>query len=150
MKRRRRERRRSRMRMRTTIGMGTLERTPKKKEKKGTEVGAEEATRADRRRTSLQRRGPIFNPGDRIYRRGILRSSQRGMVPTSALEPRRRRRRSWRRRRRRDEDLPVLQQTGIFNVKAERVETKINEVRAMELEAQVFKAQRDRERQSCR
>ena len=30
------------------------------------------------------------------------------------------------------------EQTGIFDVKAERFETKSNEVRAMELEAQMF------------
>ena len=67
------------------------------------------------------------------------------MGPASALEPRRRRR--WRRRSC-DEDLPVLQQTGIFDMKAVRVETEINEVRAMELEAQVVEAERARERQS--
>ena len=54
--------------------------------------------------------------------------------------------RKVRRRRRRDEDLPVLQQTGIFNMKAERVETESNEARAMELEAQVFEAERARAR----
>ena len=57
---------------------------------------------------------------------------------TSALEPRRRRRRRRRRRGRRDEGLPVIQQTVIFDVKAERIETGSNEVRVMELEAQVF------------
>ena len=40
--------------------------------------------------------------------------------------------------------------TGIFDVKAERVETKSNEVQAMELEAQMFEAERDRARQSWR
>ena len=49
-----------------------------------------------------------------------------------------------------DEDLPVLQQTGIFDMKAERVETESNEARAMELEAQVFEVERDRARQSWR
>ena len=39
---------------------------------------------------------------------------------------------------------------GIFDVKAERVETESNEARAMELKAQVFEAERDRERLSCR
>ena len=42
------------------------------------------------------------------------------------------------------EDLPVQQQTGIFGVRAERIETEINEARAMELEAQVFEAERAR------
>ena len=60
------------------------------------------------------------------------------MGPTSALEPRR--------RRRRNENIPTLQQTGIFDAKAERVETEINEARAMELEAQVFEAERARAR----
>ena len=54
------------------------------------------------------------------------------------MEPRRRQRR--RRRRRRNEDIPVLQQTGIFDVKAERVKTKSNKARAIELKAQVFEA----------
>ena len=81
------------------------------------------------------------------------------MGPTSALEHkrwRRRRRRSRQRRRRRrrrrrcDKDLPVLQQTGVFDVKAERVETKSNEARAMELEAWVFEAERDRAGQRWR
>ena len=36
------------------------------------------------------------------------------------------------------------EQTGIFDVKAERVETKSNEARAMEIEAQMFEAERDR------
>ena len=62
----------------------------------------------------------------------------------SALEPRRQR------RRRRYEDLPVLQKTGIFNMKAERVETESNEAREMELEAQVFEAERSRARQIWR
>ena len=35
-------------------------------------------------------------------------------------------------------------QTGIFDVKAEKVETKINEAREMELEAQMFEAERAR------
>ena len=51
-------------------------------------------------------------------------------------------------RRRRKKDIPVLQQTGIFDVKAERVDTKSNEARAMELEAQVFEAERARARKS--
>ena len=34
------------------------------------------------------------------------------------------------------------EQTGILDVKAERVETKSNEARAMELEAQMFEAER--------
>ena len=63
------------------------------------------------------------------------------MGSTSALGPRRRKRR---RKRRRDEDIPVLQQTGIFDVKVERVDTKSNEARAMEIEAQVFEAERAR------
>ena len=63
------------------------------------------------------------------------------MGQTPALELRRLR---WRRRRRRKEDLPVLQQTGIFNVKAEMVETESNEARVMEIEAQVFEAERSR------
>ena len=63
----------------------------------------------------------------------------------SALEPRRRQR-----RRRRDEDLPILHQTRIFDVKAEKVETESNEARVMELEAQVFEAERARERQRKR
>ena len=67
------------------------------------------------------------------------------MVLTSALEPGRRRR-----RRRRNEDLPILQQTGIFDVKAERVETESNEAQAMELEAQVFEDERARAIQSWR
>ena len=49
-----------------------------------------------------------------------------------------------RRRRRRGEDVLVLQKTGIFDVKAERVETESNEARAIELEAQVFEAERAR------
>ena len=61
---------------------------------------------------------------------------------TPALEPRR--------RRRRDGDLPVLHQTRIFDVKAERVDTEINEVRAMEIEAQVFEAERAKARQRWR
>ena len=64
------------------------------------------------------------------------------MGPTPVLEPRR--------RRRRDEDLPVLQQTGIFDMKSERVETESNEARAMEIEAQVFEAERDRAIQNWR
>ena len=67
------------------------------------------------------------------------------MGPTSALKPRR-----WRRQRRRDKVLPVLQQTGIFDVKAERFETESNEARAMELKVQVFEAERDTARQSWR
>ena len=63
------------------------------------------------------------------------------MGSTSALGPRRRKRR---RKRRRDEDIPVLQQTGIFDVKVERVETESNEARAMEIEAQVFEAEKYR------
>ena len=39
-------------------------------------------------------------------------------------------------------------QTGIFNVKEERVKTKSNEARAMEIEAQMFEAKRDRARWS--
>ena len=39
---------------------------------------------------------------------------------------------------------------GIFDVKAERVEIKINEARVMELEAQMFEAERVRARQSWR
>ena len=38
------------------------------------------------------------------------------------------------------------EQTGIFDVKAERVETESNEARAMELEAQMFEAERARAR----
>ena len=49
-------------------------------------------------------------------------------------------------RRRRDEVLPVLQQTGIFDVKAERFETESNEARAMELAVQVFEAERAKAR----
>ena len=64
----------------------------------------------------------------------------------SALEPRRQRWQRRRRRRKRDDDLPVLQQTGIFDVKAERVETESNEVRAMELKAEVFEAEKTRAR----
>ena len=48
-------------------------------------------------------------------------------------------------------ELEVLQreaeeeeQTGIFDVRTERVETKSNEARAMEFEAQMFKAERAR------
>ena len=41
-------------------------------------------------------------------------------------------------------------QTGIFNVKSERAETKSNEARAMELEAQVFETERARARQIWR
>ena len=69
----------------------------------------------------LRRRGMGVNTGNTISRRRILRSGHQGMGPTPVLEPRRRR------RRRRDEDLPVLQQTGIFDMKAERVETESNE-----------------------
>ena len=53
-----------------------------------------------------------------------------------------------RRRTRREEDLPVLQQTGIFSVKAERDETESNEAQLMEIEAQMFEAERARARQS--
>ena len=95
----------------------------------------------------LRQRGPGVNPGDGISRREILRSGHRGMGTTSALEPRRHMRR---RRRRRNKDPPVLRQTGIFGMKAERFETKSNEVRAMELKAQVFEAERARARQSWR
>ena len=49
-----------------------------------------------------------------------------------------------------DEDLPVLQKTGIFEVKSERVKTESKKARAMELEAQVFEADRKRARQTCR
>ena len=63
------------------------------------------------------------------------------MFPTSDLEPRRHR---SRRRRRHDKDITVFLQTEIFDMKAERVETKSNEAQAMELEAQVFEAERDR------
>ena len=59
------------------------------------------------------------------------------------------RQRRWRRWRR-DEDLPVLQQTGIFDVKVERVETKSNEARAMKLKAQMFEEEMARARQSSR
>ena len=62
---------------------------------------------------------------------------------------RRRRRRRWRRRRL-YEDLPVLQQTGIFDMKAENVKNESNEARAMELEAQVFEAERAIARHSWR
>ena len=55
-----------------------------------------------------------------------------------------------RRRRRRGEDVLVLQKTGIFDVKAERVETESNEARAIELEAQVFEAERARAIQGWR
>ena len=41
-------------------------------------------------------------------------------------------------------------QTGIFDVKAERVDTKSNEAQAMELEAQMFKAESSRARQIWR
>ena len=54
-------------------------------------------------------------------------------------------------------ELEVLQrevdeeeQTGIFDVKSERVETKSNGMRAMELEAQTFEAERARARQIWR
>ena len=53
-------------------------------------------------------------------------------------------------RRRRKKDIPVLQQTGIFDVKAERVKTKSNKARAIELKAQVFEAERAIARQSWR
>ena len=69
------------------------------------------------------------------------------MGQTSVMEPMRKRRRM---RRIRNEDLPVLQKTGIFDVKAERVETKSNKTRAMELEAHMFEAERARARQSWR
>ena len=69
------------------------------------------------------------------------------MFPTSDLEPRRHR---SRRRRRHDKDITVFLQTEIFDMKAERVETKSNEAQAMELEAQVFEAERSRARQSWR
>ena len=42
------------------------------------------------------------------------------------------------------------EQTRIFDVKAERVETKINKAQAMEIEAQMFEAERDRVRQIWR
>ena len=87
----------------------------------------------------IRRNGLGVNPGDGISRRGILYSGHQGMGPKSALEPRRRRR-----RRKRNKDLHILQQTGIFDVKAERVETESNEARAIELEAQVFEAERAR------
>ena len=67
------------------------------------------------------------------------------MGPTSALKPRR-----WRRQRRRDKDLSILQQTGIFDAKAERVDTESNEAQGMELEAQVFEEERARARQIWR
>ena len=41
-------------------------------------------------------------------------------------------------------------QTGIFDVKAERVETESNEARVMELEAQMFEADSARSRQIWR
>ena len=41
-------------------------------------------------------------------------------------------------------------QTGIFDVTAERVDTKSNEAQAMELEAQMFKAESSRARQIWR
>ena len=69
------------------------------------------------------------------------------MVPTSDLEPRRHR---SRRRRRHDKDITVFLQTEIFDMKAERVETKSNEAQAMELEAQVFEAERARAKQIWR
>ena len=54
-----------------------------------------------------------------------------------------------------EDELKVLQrdaedeeQTKIFDVKAERVETEINEARAMELKAQMFEAERSKVRQS--
>ena len=54
-------------------------------------------------------------------------------------------------------ELKVLQreageeeQTGMFDVKAERVETESNEARAMEIEAQMFEAERDIVRQIWR
>ena len=40
------------------------------------------------------------------------------------------------------------EQTGIFDMKAERVETKSNKARAMELKAQIFEAERVIARQS--
>ena len=39
---------------------------------------------------------------------------------------------------------------GIFDVKVERVETKINKARAMELEAQMFETDRSRVRKRWR
>ena len=43
-----------------------------------------------------------------------------------------------------------VEKTGIFDVNAERVDTKSNEMRAMEIEAQMFKAERSRARQIWR
>ena len=42
------------------------------------------------------------------------------------------------------------EQTGIYDVKTERVETEINEGRVMEIEAQMFEAERARARQIWR
>ena len=42
------------------------------------------------------------------------------------------------------------EQTGIFGVKAERVDNKSDKTRAMELEAQIFEAERARSIQSLR
>ena len=39
-------------------------------------------------------------------------------------------------------------QTGIFDAKSERVETESNKARAMELEAQMYEAERSRARHS--
>ena len=53
-------------------------------------------------------------------------------------------------------ELEVLQreakgeeQTGIFGVKAEMVQTESNKTRAMEFKAQVFETERARARQIC-
>ena len=47
-------------------------------------------------------------------------------------------------------DAEEEEQTGIFDVKAERVETEINEAQAMEIKAQMFEAERTRVRQIWR
>ena len=47
-------------------------------------------------------------------------------------------------------EVEEKEQTDIFDLKAERVNTKSNEARAMELEAQMFEAKRARARQSWR
>ena len=126
-----------------TIGMRTSEIPYNKKDKKGERRQRQRRLGRIGEGRQLRRRGPGVNRGDGISRRGILRSGHQGIGSTSAPEPRSWR--QWRRkRRRRNEDLSVLQQMGIFDVKVENVETKTNEARAMGLEAQVFEAERSR------
>ena len=53
----------------TTIGMGTLERTSKKKENKGGDAAEAEVTRADQRRTAAT----TVWPGSQPWRRDNLK-----------------------------------------------------------------------------